>query len=135
MIRTTRETLLALGAAHIPHITVYNKSDLRDPRIEYPRRGMRETDIGGENNENLYISARETDSIELLTQVILEKLERSHAQREFLIPYSKGNVQAFLSQNASVDTCEYREDGIFMRVSCSPAAAGKAEQMLAADQR
>ena len=134
-IRTTQETLVSLGAAHIPHITVYNKSDLRDPQIEYPRRGMRESDISGETNENLYISAKEPDSIELLTRVILEKLERANLYREFLIPYAKGNVQAFLSQNAHVETCEYREDGIFMQVSCSPAAAGKAEQMLAADSQ
>ena len=127
---TTDETLVSLGAGHIPRITVYNKSDLRDPQIDYPRRGMRETDIGGEANENVYISAREPDSIELLTRVILEKLERGDVQREFLIPYAKGNVQAFLTQNARVDACEYRDDGIGMKVSCSPAVAGKAEQML-----
>ena len=129
-LATTDETLISLGAGHIPRITVYNKSDLRDPKIEYPRRGMRETGVGGETNENVYISAREPDSIELLTRVILEKLERGDVQREYLIPYTKGNVQAYLTQNARVDECEYQEEGIYMKVSCPPAVAGKAGQML-----
>ena len=128
---TTDETLVSLGAGHIPRITVYNKSDLREPGIEYPRRGMRRVNIDGEANENVYICAREPDSIELLTQVILEKLASGDTQREFLIPYTKGNVQAYLSQNARVDACDYREDGIYMKVSCSPTVAGKADQMLA----
>ncbi len=129
-IEVTRDTLTELGAGHIPMITVFNKSDLCDPSLHYPRRGLREVSIDGERNENIYISAKQPESIQLLTTAILEKLERGDVDREFLIPYAKGSVQSYLMQNARVENLEYLDTGVSMHVKCNKVVAEKAEKML-----
>ena len=126
-IRVTQETIRELGAAHIPMITVYNKSDLKDSSAVYPRRGMREETIDGVRNEIIYISAKEPGSIEMLTQVILEKLEADYLERNYIIPYDKGDVLAFLMENAKVEILEYLAEGTSVKVRCSEAVARKAE--------
>ena len=130
-IEVTKDTLLELGAGHIPMITVFNKADLCEPAMVYPRRGLREVSIDGERNENIYISAKEPDSVRLLTSVILEKLERGDVERAFRIPYTQGAVQSYLMQNARVEKLEYLEDGISMQVKCDKAVAERADKMLA----
>ena len=129
-IASTRETIAGLGAGHIPMITVFNKSDRREPPVEYPRRGLKESSVSGVSNENIYISAKEGSSIELLAEVILERLEEGSVTREFLIPYDKGKVQSFLNENARVSAVDYREDGTHMVVQCSRSVAEKTEKML-----
>ena len=129
-VEVTKETIADLHAGHIPMVTVFNKADLCDPALEHPRRGRRESSVDEEQNENIYISAREPDSIKLLVSVILEKLERKNLSREFLIPYDKGQVQAYLMQNARIDTLDYRADGIFIKANCTAAVSEKADRML-----
>ena len=126
-IKVTQETLRELGASHIPMITVYNKSDLKDASQVYPRRGMREENIDGVRNEIVYISAKESASIEMLTQVILEKLEADYVERECIIPYEKGDVLSFLMENAKVEILGYLAEGTSVRVRCSEAVAKKAD--------
>ena len=127
-IRVTKETIASLHAGHIPMITVYNKADLAD--TAYPRRALREGSIAGERNENIYISAKDPSSIDMLTEVILEKLESGDVEREFLIPYAKGNIQAYLMEHARACSVDYLADGISMKVKCDSAVADKADKML-----
>ena len=129
-IEVTKETLRELGAGHIPMITVYNKADLCDPPREYPKRGLREVSVDGERNENIYISAKDKESIRLLTTAILEKLEQGDIEKDFLIPYTKGAVQSYLMQNARVENLEYLDTGVAMHVKCNKIVAEKAERML-----
>ena len=128
-IEVTRRTVQELGAGHIPMLTVYNKSDLLEG-ASYPRRGMKESDAGGDHNENVHISARDADSITLLTETILEKLDDGLVVREFLVPYDKGSVTAFLMENARTDSVDYTDSGTFLRVTCPKAVADKAAGML-----
>lgn len=150
-MHATQETIMKLGAGSIPMITVFNKCDLLQEKetgamtpvsvngspgaeVRYPRRGMRQGDVSGERNENVYLSARDSASIGLLTQVILEKLESGHVERSFLIPYRQGNVLSYLTEHARVLETEYREDGTCLRVLSPAAVARRAESMLAASQ-
>ena len=129
-IKVTSDTLRELGASGIPMITVYNKSDLKDAAASYPRRGMKEENIGGIQNEIIYISAKEPSSIELLTQVILEKLEDGYVERTYIIPYDKGDVLAFLMENAKVEILGYLAEGTSVKAFLSEAVAEKAEQRM-----
>ena len=129
-MRATSRTIAELGAGHIPMITVFNKADQTEPSISYPRRGLRESSIAGETNENLYLCATQPSSIELLTEAILEKLERKNVYREYLIPYPKGNVLTYLMQNARIQSVSYTEEGTSVHLSCTPLVAKKAERML-----
>ena len=128
-IRVTKETIEELGAGHIPMVTVFNKSDLLAGE-SYPRRGLRESRPDGERNENIHVSAKDPASIDMLAHVILEKLESGNVMKEFLIPYHLGKVQSFLMENARVEAVEYRDEGTFIKVSCSSSVAEKASKML-----
>jgi len=103
---------------------------LSEELLRYPRRGMRQESVSGEANENIYISARDAASVELLTEVILEKLESRNVEREFRIPYEKGSVQSYLSSHGRILETEYREDGAYLRVSCAAEVAERAEKLL-----
>ena len=128
-MRATEETILSLGAGHIPMVTVFNKCDKLES-APYPRRGMSQGSVGGVTNENIYISARDAASVELLTEVILEKLESRNVEREFRIPYDRGSVQSYLSAHSRVLETEYREDGAYLLVNCPAEVAQRAEKML-----
>ena len=154
-IRTTLDTIASLGAGHIPMITVFNKCDLSGSPAasagsgitaapgtsawsqaavsgpgRYPRRGMKEGDAGGVTNERVYISARDPASIELLTEVILEKLESGNTVETFQIPYQKGAVQAYLTEHARILSLEYRNDGVLLTADCTKTVAKRARKML-----
>ena len=129
-IEVTKKTIADLGAGGIPMITVFNKADLCDPPIEYPRRGLKQGDADGVTNENIYLSAKDPSSLDLLTSVILEKLEADHIETEFLIPYDKGNVQAFLMKNSGVIKTEYLDAGVYIKVNCKKSVADKVLHML-----
>lgn len=142
-IRTTVDTIHALGAGHIPMITVFNKCDLSGSPAashrgelpasgasRYPRRGMKEGDVGGVTNERVYISAKDPASIELLTEVILEKLESGNTVEEFRIPYQKGGVQAYLTEHARILSLEYQNECILLTADCTKTVAKRARKML-----
>ena len=129
-MKATLKTIRSLGAGSIPMITVFNKSDLREEEINYPRRGMKKESISGVTNENIYISAKETASIEMLTELILEKLEARFITREFLIPYRYGDVQAYLTEHARILKSEYLGHGVLLSLCCDPVTAARAEKML-----
>ena len=139
-IRTTVDTINALGAGHIPMITVFNKCDLSGMSVgspaavsgpgRYPRRGMKEGDVGGVTNERVYISAKDPASIELLTEVILEKLESGNTVEEFRIPYQKGGVQAYLTEHARILSLEYQNECILLTADCTKTVAKRARKML-----
>ena len=91
---------------------------------------MKEGDAGGVTNERIYISARDPASIELLTEVILEKLESGNTVETFQIPYQKGAVQAYLTEHARILSLEYQNDGILLTADCTKTVAKRARKML-----
>ena len=139
-IRTTIDTINALGAGHIPMITVFNKCDLSGMFVgsqtavsgpgRYPRRGMKEGDVGGVTNERVYISAKDPASIELLTEVILEKLESENTVETIQIPNQKGAVQAYLTEHARILSLEYQNECILLTADCTKTVAKRARKML-----
>ena len=129
-IDVTKKTLLDLGAAHIPMLTVFNKSDLCDPPVEYPRSGLKETSIAGDRNDNVYISAREASSIEFLAAKITEKLNSGNIEVQLVIPYNKGDAASYLMQNGNVLSLEYTDNGTSLKVSCSKQVYETARKMM-----
>jgi GTP-binding protein HflX len=129
-IEVTKSIITELGAGSIPMITVFNKADMCEPAIDYPRRGLKETTIDGDINENIYISAKDPESISFLTSVVAEKLDAGNINLELTIPYSKGNVQAYIMENAVVSKLDYLDEGIFMQIRCKETVAGKVARML-----
>lgn len=129
-IEVTKSIINELGAGGIPMITVFNKADKCDPPVDYPRRGLKETTVDGDINENIYISAKEPESITFLTSIVAEKLDTGNVSMELTIPYSKGNVHAYIMDNAEVSGLEYLDEGIFMQIRCKESVAGRITKML-----
>ena len=104
----TAETLRELGAGDIPQIVVYNKADLCGD-ISLPR-------IVG---ENIYMAAGNGIGLDELVGMIQEKVYADRREYCFLIPYERGNISSYLMENTTVLAQEYREDGLWLQVSCS----------------
>ena len=54
-----------------------------------------------------------------------EKLFSDYVECEMEIPYTDGSSAAWLRENALVYGTEYREDGLWMRLSCKKSDAGR----------
>lgn len=113
-MEVTGQTLKELGAGDIPMIYVYNKADRcgmeRLPRVK---------------GNQIYMSAVNGVGIEELAELIKEKVYADNVDCRFSIPYEEGAVASYLSENASVLSREYLDDGIYLHVNCHRQDAAK----------
>lgn len=122
---TTERTISDLGAGDIPMLVVYNKADLCTEKQEYPRRAADVRDAGGRLNKSIVISAREDDSVEFLKNVITEAAFSDYVEAQFLIPFDKGSITAYLLENSHVISQEYTGEGTVIRTRCHAADRDK----------
>ena len=103
----TAETLGELGAGDIPQIIVYNKID-KCQRIAQPEK----------RGNQLYMAASWGIGLEELIEMIKDVVYASQEEACFLIPYEDGSISSYFMENAAVLEHEYREDGVWLHVSC-----------------
>lgn len=113
-MEVTAETLKELDAGDIPQIVVYNKVD-KCQSEQLPRR----------HGNQIYMSASRNLGLEELITAIKEAVYAEREEVCFLIPYEKGNVTSYLMENSTVLEQEYREEGVWLRVSCHKNDAEK----------
>ena len=113
-MEVTAETLKELEAGDIPQIVVYNKADKCDMQ-DLPR-------IKG---RQIYMAASRGCGIEELVELIKECVYADRVQTAFLLPYDKGGIVSYFMENATVLEQEYRDDGVWIRVSCHASDADK----------
>ena len=119
-MKVTEDTLKELGAESIPVIYVYNKADLC---------GMGEfATVQGDNK--LYMSAKSKNGIDALLTLIAEKLSDGYKDCELVVPYQRGDIVAYLNDNAVVHNTEYREDGVYIKANISRIDSGRYEQYI-----
>lgn len=109
---TTEQTLRELGAGSIPMITVFNKADRLEESIAYPRA------VG---EDKIYLSAKQPESLALLTKLVLDKVYAKYTYEEFLIPYEKGNIASYFMEHSHMIRQEYEEKGIRITTKCHNA--------------
>lgn len=107
-MQTTQETLRELEAGDIPVITVFNKADKKAESMEYPKV------IG----DKIYLSAKENESLNVLTELILNKIYADYVTVTFLIPYEKGGLVSYFMENAQIISQKYEENGTRLTVKC-----------------
>lgn len=105
----TIQTLAELNAGGIPVITVFNQSDRREEKVAYPQ-------TAGE--DKIYISAKESSSIRLLTDMILNHVYREYVLSEFIIPYYRGNVVSYFMEHSHVEERAFEEGGVRIKTRC-----------------
>lgn len=122
-METTERTLLELKTGDIPMITVFNKTDKCEGRINYPK-------IAG--RDKIYLSAKEETSVNMLTDMILTRIYEDYVTAEFLIPYENGRALSYFMEHAHVTAKEYRETGTLIKVKCHKADRDKYREYLSA---
>lgn len=123
---TTQETLKELGAGDIPMLIVFNKADKAQNKIAYPR-------VNSE--DRIYISAKETGSMELMVKVILDRIYADFVEINLLIPYEKGGIASYFMEEAHVLSVKYGENGTRLCVRCHMADREKYSQYLVEEER
>ena len=113
-MEVTEETLKSLEAGDIPRIVAYNKAD-KGQMPNLPRKKDRQ----------IYMAASLDCGIEELAGMIAECVYADRVEREFTVPYDRGNVVSYFMENATVLAQEYREEGVWMRVRCHKGDADK----------
>ena len=119
-IQVTEQTLLEIGAKNIPVIYVYNKADLCGME-QIPKR------VG---EDKIYMSAKTTQGLEELVEMIQEKVYAEYIRAKFLFPYQQGQGMSYFMEHAKVFGQEYLEEGIRLDVSCHRADAEKYAEFL-----
>lgn len=112
-MQVTKETLEKIGAADIPVIYVYNKSELMLDKLPL---------IDG--NE-IYLSIKEGKGMDELLDMVIEKIFSSYKRCKMLIPFSDGSVVSYLNEHATVMETDYNEKGTILTVECRLAQYNK----------
>ncbi|WP_409282193.1 GTPase HflX [Pediococcus pentosaceus] len=99
MMQTTEDTLNEIGVTDIPMIYAFNKADLAG--VSYPTL---------DGNELTY-SAKQLQSLEMVTALIKKQVFKNYVEAKFLIPFNEGQVVDFLNGNADVKKTDYTEEG------------------------
>lgn len=99
---TTQKVLEEIGCDDKPKIIVNNKIDL----VSGDFNGFRN------NEKSINISAKNSDDIETLLDIIEEMLIPDVEEKVLLIPYSDGNLVNKIHEKYSNVVTEYEEDGI-----------------------
>lgn len=75
--------------------------------------------LPGIRDKQIYMAASLGCGIEELTRMIEENIYADRVEKAFLLPYNKGNVVSYFMENATVLEQEYRDEGVWLRVSCN----------------
>ena len=63
--------------------------------------------------------------MEELAGLIKEYVYADRVEAEFLIPYDSGSILSYFMENSTVSSQEYREEGVWIKVSCHRSDADK----------
>ena len=113
-MEVTAETLKELDAGDIPQIVVYNKID-KCQLEQLPRR----------HGNQIYMSASQNLGLDELITAVKETVYAGREEICFLIPYEQGSITSYFMENSTVLEQEYREEGVWLHVSCHKNDAEK----------
>ncbi|CEA03131.1 GTPase HflX [Metalysinibacillus saudimassiliensis] len=99
MMEVTDQTLQAVGVEGVPTVHVYNKCDVTDK--PYPV-------VSG---DHIWLAAKEGAGLDELLAIISQHVFANYVKCELLVPYDRGEVVAYLNENAAIQSTDYEEDG------------------------
>lgn len=112
MMQTTAKTLKQIGIDNIPMVNVFNKADKTE--IEFPVL---------EGDDQVVISAKQAESLDLLVDVIRKHLFKDYVQAKLLLPFADGQQVSYLNEHTNILDTEYRNEGTLLTVEMSPQDA------------
>lgn len=113
--RVTEEVLKEIGADQKDRIMVFNKTDLltHEEKLQY------------EGKDSICISATQGDNIDLLLEMIIERLFSHRIKTSLLIPFDRGDIHSYLLERYPADKNEFTEEGFYMEIELSPEDYGR----------
>ncbi|MBE6068863.1 MAG: GTPase HflX [Clostridium lundense] len=123
-IEAVNKVLEELGAIDKPYVYVLNKIDkLSEEKLE-------EINELFKDKMNIKVSARHNINLEELLNLIGSKLPNKLRKAEYLIPYDKQSMVAYLHRNSNVISEEYREDGTYICAEVSEMVYNTCEEYM-----
>ncbi len=107
-IAAVREVLMEIGAAELPELMVFNKSDLIGEQALVRLANL--------YPEAFFVSALEHQGLELLVERIGELLERAMVTLTLEIPYARGDVAAAAHRFGEVIEEKHDDNGMILEV-------------------
>jgi GTP-binding protein HflX len=101
------ETLEEIGAANIPILTVYNKTDLLGSEDFAELRKIAEPD-------SVFISALTGDGLSALEEAIATGIYQTFVHVKVKLPYSEGRLVSLMHEKGHVSEIQHLEDGILI---------------------
>lgn len=120
-MQVTKETLEKIGAADIPVVYVYNKSELMLEKLPLV-----------DENE-IYLSIKENKGLDELIDIIIEKIFSNYRKCKMLIPFSDGAIMSYLNEHANVMSTDYNEKGTILEIECTEAQYNKYKEYVIED--
>ncbi|WP_425453888.1 GTPase HflX [Oceanobacillus arenosus] len=114
----TEEILEGIGIEDIPIIHAYNKVDLV------------EGEYSVEGSNNVYVSAKDRQGVDALTEQIKQYIFSDYVQCELLIPYTDGRVVSYFNEHADVIAEDFEQEGTKLVVKCKKADAEKFQKYI-----
>ncbi len=107
-IEVTEDVIKQLGAGEKEKIVVYNKCDLVENEI-----------IDASGCDHICVSAKKGDNMDVLLDMIKERIFADNIVCELLIPYDRGDIVSYVCEKGTVANMEYEEKGTLIKVELS----------------
>ncbi|MGI2328805.1 GTPase HflX [Planococcus sp. YIM B11945] len=118
MMDVTNSTLHEVGVENIPTLYIYNKADLAG--IPHPK-------VTG---DSLWIAAKEDSGLDELLDLIKRRIFADHVMCRMILPFERGDIVAYLNENATIEETEYEENGTLLKVELSRADYDRFEEFV-----
>lgn len=109
-IEVTEDVIKQLGAGEKDKIVVYNKCDLVEDEI-----------IDASGCDHICVSAKKGDNMDVLLDMIKERIFAGNIVCKLLIPYDRGDIVSYVCEKGTVANMEYEEKGTLIKVELSEA--------------
>jgi GTP-binding protein HflX len=115
-IAAVREVLGEIGAASVPELIVFNKSDLAPERAD---------ELVIDHPGSISVSAVTGAGTEVFLRTLADRLRALTTIVELAIPYDRGEVMASVHREGEVVSTTETPDGFRVRARLSEASAGR----------
>ena len=114
-IASVRTVLDEIGAAGVPELLVFNKTDLADPLVVNRLLNLYQPAVA--------VSARTGEGFEGFTRTLIETAREQSSKVELLIPFTRGDVLAALHRDGEVLDQQHEDGGTRVTVRLRRATA------------
>ena len=115
-IDAVRDVLQEIGAAHVPELLVFNKSDVDPAEAER---------LVGLHPGSVAISAEANTGIDEFLQTVTDRLRAMAHITELLVPYDRGDILAAIHREGEVIMSSHEDGGVRVQARLERASAGK----------